>query len=309
MLVRAVNLKKYFKTTKAVDDISFAFSSGQIVGFVGPNGAGKTTTMRIMATMDEPTDGDVFLNGISVQQYPEQARRMVGFMPDSLPEYRDVTIEDYLDFFARAFGIRCNRRHQVVQGIMAFTNLTGICTKYINTLSKGMKQRVSLARALIHDPPMLILDEPAAGLDPRARIELRELLKALAEQKKAILVSSHILSELAEICDSAIFIEKGRLLRAGSLDEIAGQDVVRSRVLIRALCPDRELQVKLLQIPGICQTRLPGKGVEADIEGDEKDSCAVLSQLVGWGVPVVEYKPLKVGLEDIFMNITKGELS
>ena len=309
MLVRAVNLKKYFKKTKAVDDISFVFSSGQIVGFVGPNGAGKTTTMRIMATMDEATAGDIYLDGISVQQYPEQARRVIGFMPDSLPEHRDITVEDYLDFFARAFKIRCHRRHKVLQGIMTFTNLMGIRTKYINELSKGMKQRVSLARALVHDPSVLILDEPAAGLDPRARIELRELLKALAEQKKAVLVSSHILSELSEICDSAIFIEKGCLLRAGSLEDIAKQDAVHCQVLIRALCPVTELQKKLLQIPGVIQTRLLNKAVEADIEGDEKNSSIVLSELIRCGVPVVEYKTLKRGLEDIFMNITKGELN
>lgn len=309
MLVKAINLKKYFKRTKAVDDITFSFSSGQIVGFVGPNGAGKTTTMRIMATIDEPTAGDIQLNGISVHQYPEKARRVVGFMPDSLPEHRDITVEDYLDFFARAFGIHCSRRHIVLEGIMTFTNLMGIRTKYINELSKGMKQRVSLARALVHDPPILILDEPAAGLDPRARIELRELLKALAEQKKAVLVSSHILSELAEICDSAIFIEKGRLLRAGRLDEMSAQDILCTRVFIRALCPEKELQAQLLQIPGVSQVRLLGKGVEADIEGTEKDSSVVLSALIRNGVEVVEYKQLKAGLEDIFMNITKGELN
>lgn len=309
MLVRAVNLKKHFHKTKAVEDVSFSFSSGQIVGFVGPNGAGKTTTMRIMATMDEPTEGDIYLDGVSVHQYPEKARHLVGFMPDSLPEHSDVTVEDYLDFFARAFGIRCSRRFKVLQGIMTFTNLMGIRTKYINQLSKGMKQRVSLARALVHDPSVLILDEPAAGLDPRARIELRELLKALGEQKKAVLVSSHILSELAEICDSAIFIEKGRLLKAGTLEEISKQDVVKSQVLIRALCPEKELLSKVLQIPGVTQARLIGKAVEAEIEGDDTNSSLVLGQLVRGGIPVAEYKTLKRGLEDIFMNITKGELN
>lgn len=309
MLVRADNLKKHFKTARAVDGISFTFSSGQLVGFVGPNGAGKTTTMRIMATLDEPTAGDIYFDGISVHQYPEQARRAVGFMPDSLPEHRDITVEDYLDFFARAFRIHCRRRHKVLQGIMTFTNLNGIRTKYINELSKGMKQRVSLARALVHDPPVLILDEPASGLDPRARIELRELLKALAEQKKAILVSSHILSELSEICDSAIFIEKGRLLKAGFLTDMVDQGALRCRVLIRALCPEKELQKALLQIPGVCQTRLAGKGIETEIEGGEKESHHVLTALIRSGVPVVEFKQLKAGLEDIFMSITKGELN
>jgi ABC-2 type transport system ATP-binding protein len=309
MLVKAVDLKKHFKKTKAVDGISFEFTAGQIVGFVGPNGAGKTTTMRIMATIDVPTSGDIFMDGISVHQYPEKARQVVGFMPDSLPEHRDVTVEDYLDFFARAFQIRCHRRHRVLQGVMTFTNLMGIRTKYINELSKGMKQRVSLARALVHDPDVLILDEPAAGLDPRARIELRELLKALAEQEKAVLVSSHILSELSEICNSAIFIEKGNLLRAGTLDDITKQEFVHSRVLIRALCSEKELQTKLLQIPGVSEVRPAGKGIEADIEGDEQNASVVLSQLIRSGVAVVEYKHLKTGLEDIFMNITKGDLN
>ena len=198
MDVRIVNLTRHFGKTKAVDDISFEFSSGHIFGFVGPNGSGKTTTMRILATLDDPTDGNAYLDGISLVDDPEQARRYVGFMPDALPAHRDMSVHEYLDFFARAYGLRGQRRLSVVNSVEQFTNLTGIRDKLLRALSKGMKQRVSLARAIVHDPPVLVLDEPAAGLDPRARVELRELLKVLADRGKAILISSHILTELAK---------------------------------------------------------------------------------------------------------------
>ncbi len=168
MDVKIVNLRRHFGKTKAVDDVSFEFSGGQIFGFVGPNGAGKTTTMRILATLDEPTAGNAFVNGVSVVDHPERARRHVGYMPDTLPAHRDVTVHEYLDFFARAYGVRGAKRRAVVESIEEFTNLVGIREKLLRALSKGMKQRVSLARAVVHDPPVLVLDEPAAGLDPRA---------------------------------------------------------------------------------------------------------------------------------------------
>ena len=308
MLVRVENLKKYFGKTRAVDDISFGFSSGQIVGFVGPNGAGKTTTMRIMATIDYSTAGDVFVNGVSVVQYPEKARKMVGFMPDFLPAHRDMTVDDYLDFFARAYGIRQRDRIKVVEGIERFTNLFGLREKFLTALSKGMKQRVSLARALINDPQVLILDEPAAGLDPRARIELRELLKALAEQGKAILVSSHILSELAEICDSAVIIEKGRLLKAGTIGQMKAERPNLS-VLIRALCDYKQLYNSVIQIPKVANAKVFNNGIEVDINGTEDDCANMLSSLVNQGYRIIEIRHIRAGLEDIFMSITKGELS
>ena len=167
MDVSIVNLKRYFGKTKAVDDISFSFSSGHIFGFVGPNGAGKTTTMRILATLDDPTEGNAYVNGVSLVDDPEKARKFIGFMPDTLPAHRDMTVHDYIDFFARAYGLRGAKRLAVVESVEEFTNLKGIREKLLRALSKGMKQRVSLARAIVHDPPVLVLDEPAAGLDPR----------------------------------------------------------------------------------------------------------------------------------------------
>jgi ABC-2 type transport system ATP-binding protein len=308
MLVRTKNLKRYFGKTRAVDDISFEFASGEVVGFVGPNGAGKTTTMRIMATLDEPTGGDVFINGISVVQYPEKAREMVGYMPDSLPRHRDITVDDYLDFFARAFGIRVSRRSSVVGNVEEFTNLRGLKDKFLSDLSKGMKQRVSLARALIHDPSVLVLDEPAGGLDPRARIELRELLKALADQKKAILVSSHILTELSEICDSTIIIEKGNLLRSGKVASILEQDIKISTVRLRCLGEKSSVHKFMLELPGVQGVRLLPDCIEAEVEGGEGACADLLERVVQEGFRVVEFKHIQNGLEDIFMKITKGDL-
>ena len=217
------NLTRVFGKTVAVNDISFSFEDGNIFGFIGPNGAGKTTTIRIMATLDLATSGDVFYDGVSATLYPEAVRRVVGYMPDSLPGYKDIQVWEYLDFFARSFGLKGAERTRALNDIIDFTNLGELRNKFLYALSKGMKQRVSLARALIHNPKVLIMDEPAAGLDPRARHELRTLLKILAEQKKAIFLSSHILSELQDICDGAVIIEQGRLLSAGTLNDLLAQ--------------------------------------------------------------------------------------
>src|SRR5271154_3895309 len=247
MRIEIVNLHKHFGNTRAVNGISFAFESGQIFGFVGPNGAGKSTTMRVLATLEEPTGGDAVLDGISVVEEPEKSHRLVGYVPDALPEHRDISVHEYLDFFARAYGLRGSKRRRVVGEIEEFTNLNGIREKHINALSKGMKNRVSVARALVHNPPVLIMDEPASGLDPRARIELRELLKVLAGQGKAILISSHILSELGEICNGAIIIERGKVLRAGTLKQILAQDTRTHRtVLFKSQGRIEELRKHLL---------------------------------------------------------------
>jgi len=307
MKVNVKHLKRYFGATRAVDDISFSFGSGHVFGFVGPNGAGKTTTMRIMATLDEPTDGDIYLDGVSLVEEPEMARRMIGFVPDSLPSHRDITVHDYVDFFARAYGIRGRERMNVVDQIEDFTNLKGIRGKFVNALSKGMKQRVCLARALVHNPPVLVMDEPAAGLDPRARIELRELLKILAAQGKAILISSHILTELAEICDGTVIIEQGKILRAGTLEEIiAGDKKAKSTVRIRPVSRIDDLQKELLQTPGITAVRVMGGEVEIDLDGDEDSPQEILSMLIMKGYRISEFKLQEVGLEEVFMSVTKG---
>jgi ABC-2 type transport system ATP-binding protein len=308
MDVKVVNLKRHFGNTKAVDNISFEFSSGNVFGFVGPNGAGKTTTMRILATLDDPTDGDAYINGVSLINDPEKVRQFVGFMPDTLPAHRDMTVHEYLDFFARAYGLRGGKRRSVVDSVEQFTNLHGIREKLLRALSKGMKQRVSLARSLVHDPPVLILDEPAAGLDPRARVELRELLKVLAERGKAILISSHILTELAEICDGAVIIEQGRILRAGSLDQIVAAESSHRTIMVRAACGTDVLLRELLQTPLVRESRIVGEEVEIHIDDNDSASVATLTHLVGRGLSIVEFRRRQVDLEDVFMTVTKGEV-
>src|SRR4051794_9401702 len=265
MRIEIDNLHKHFGTTRAVNGISFTFESGQIYGFVGPNGAGKSSTMRILATLDEPTGGDAYIDGLSVVEEPEKTHKLIGYVPDALPDHRDISVHEYLDFFARSYGLEGVRRRKVIQEIEEFTNLLGIREKHVNALSKGMKNRVSVARALVHDPPVLIMDEPASGLDPRARIELRELLKVLAAQGKAILISSHILTELSEICDGALFIERGRLLKAGTLKELLAEVREHQTIAIRTKGPVEALYRHLQLQPGVEAARLIEDHVEVDL--------------------------------------------
>jgi len=307
MRLSAVGLERRFGPLLAVDGVSFTVGAGEIYGFVGPNGAGKTTTLRILATLDEPSAGDAFLDGVSIVERPEEARRVVGFMPDTLPTHRDMTVHEYLDFFARAYGLRGGERRRVLAGVEEFTGLGGLRERSIDALSKGMKQRVSLGRALIHDPAVLILDEPAAGLDPRARVELRELLVALAGQGKAILVSSHILSELAEIIHGAVIIERGRIVKAGSVAELAaGRPTLTLRV--RALDRTGELHRRLLAAPGVEAVRPVGSELEVDLTGGEPAAASLLAEVVAEGFPMVEFRQRRSGLEDAFMTLTRGEV-
>ena len=308
MQVNITNLRKDFGATRAVDDISFSFSSGQIIGFVGPNGAGKTTTMKILATLDEPTSGDAKIDDVSIVEVPEQARKLIGYVPDALPMHRDISVHEYLDFFARAYGLMAIQRRQVIENIEEFTNLTGIREKNLYALSKGMKQRVSLARALIHDPPVLVMDEPAAGLDPRGRVELRELLRVLSSQGKAILISSHILTELSEICDGAVIIEQGRIITAGTLQEIIKSDVEQHIVLIRPLDRQGDLYRSLLLMPNVTAVNQLGNEIEARIAGSEETCSDLLANLIRDGYRIIEFKQQGGNLESVFMNVTKGEV-
>jgi ABC-2 type transport system ATP-binding protein len=293
-----------------VDDICFSFGSGDIVGFIGPNGAGKTTAMRILATLDVPTDGDVLLDDLSVVDYPDKARRKIGYMPDALPMHSDITVHEYIDFFARAYGLRGKDRHRAVERIESFTGVRPISGKFLRALSKGMRQRVSLARMIIHDPDLLILDEPAAGLDPRARIELRELLKVLAEQNKAILISSHILTELAEICNCVAIIEKGRILRHGRMDAILAGDAPHRNVLLRLAEGDPEqAQKDLLLLPNVEYVSVLDHTVKLRVLGDDLACADLLTHLVGKGYRILEFRRQQVNLEEAFMSVTKGELA
>ena len=306
MRVELRGLRKEFGRTTALDGVSFSFGPGEVMGFVGPNGAGKTTTMRILATLDEPSEGDAYLDGVSIVQEPEFARRSIGFVPDALPTHADITVHEYLDFFARAYRLNGAQRKQVIEGVEEFTNLTGIRHKLLKALSKGMNQRVCLARALLHDPQVLILDEPAAGLDPRARIELRELIRVFATQGKAILMSSHILTELAEICTGTVIIERGKILRAGTLDDILEINREKRTLIVRSVGAPDELRRALLELPGVVDAQADDDGVRVEFTGSEEGASDLLTELVRRGFRIAEFHQQGIDLEQVFMDVTTG---
>lgn len=302
------DISRRFGSLTAVDRVSFTVGFGQIVGFIGPNGAGKTTSMRIAATLDLPDQGDVLVDGLSVLERPREVRRRLGFMPDSYGAYAHTTILEYLDFFARAYGLQGAARQAALAHVIEFTSLGGLLERLIATLSKGMKQRLCLAKTLLHDPAVLILDEPAAGLDPRARIELRELVKALAQLGKAILISSHILSELTEMCDGVIVIERGRVLSAGKVADVVQGLGQGTRVFVRVL-GDRDLaQRTLLEQPGVEAVRPHRGGLVLETKGDDATLARILAALVERDLAPVEFARQETNLEDVFLSLTEGRV-
>ena len=299
-------LHRFFGDTKAVDDISFSVRRGHVFGYIGPNGAGKTTSMRILATLDLPSYGDGFVDGFSVVNDPELVRRRLGFMPDSFGTYRDVNCVEYLDFFARAYGLSGRQRHQRLDWVMDFTGTQGMAEKPIRGLSKGMKQRLCLGRAMVHDPAVLILDEPAAGLDPRARIDLRRMIRELADRGKTVLISSHILTELAEMCDSVGIIEQGRLLATGHVNDIQFQRSAHRELQIRLLERAEEAGASVADRDGVGEVLVDGDWLKFEFAGGPRDQAAIIGWLVGQGFEVVEVTSRKKSLEDVFLQVTEG---
>lgn len=307
-LLEVDGLVKQFGSLKAVDEVGFQVRSGEICGFIGPNGAGKTTTMRIISTLEMPDRGDVRVAGYSALTEARDVRQCLGFMPDSFGAYPSTTVLEYLDFFARAYQLRGEARRNALSSVVEFTHLGELLGKPVVGLSKGMRQRLCLAKTLLHDPQVLILDEPASGLDPRARVELRELVKALAELGKAVLISSHILTELAEICTSVVVIERGKLQASGSLDEIEGGVAKRREVFARTLQPDIELQRFLSEQPFVESLRLEKGGAAFEFTGSEEQRAQLLAALLTAGLQPVEFGTREVDLEDIFMQLTEGRV-
>ncbi|QAT88274.1 ABC transporter ATP-binding protein [Corallococcus coralloides] len=326
-LLEVKGLRRDYGALRAVDDVSFTLEAGGILGFIGPNGAGKSTTLRILATLDVPTAGTVLLDGTSLVDAPDQARPLLGYMPDRYGTYDDVTVREFLDFFARAYGLKGAQRKQRVDSVMEFTGLGPLSHKLTTELSKGMRQRVALGRTLLHDPRLLLLDEPADGLDPRARIELRELLRALADQGKAVIISSHILTELAEICDSCVIIEQGRLLAQGKVEDLLRQSAGPSRgmeLTVRLAAQGDEAEAlwsrterTLLEQPRVKDVAREASAlrVRLELEADagpaqaEAAAAALLAALVSQGLPVCAFSPRERNLEDAFMTVTKGRVA
>ena len=312
MQLEVRNLTRCFGSVRALDDVSFTVPSGEVFGFVGPNGAGKTTALRILSGLDTPDAGDAFYDGISIVQNPEKVRRKIGYMPDTLPNAGDINVGEFLDFYAAAFGLKGAAKKEAMEKVEHFTRLGSLRGKFLSQLSKGMKQRVNLARILIHDPEVLLLDEPAAGLDPRTRFELRESLKMLAQSGKTILISSHILTELESLISGVVILSKGKLIRSGAMSELqqieSSGDIETVQLELLPGTKLNSLPAQLQALPGVQTVRAEGgKKLVLVIK-----SSAIHELLLFMGqnkFPLAELRrPNQVAkLEEIFMKNTTGE--
>jgi ABC-2 type transport system ATP-binding protein len=313
MSVAAIEVRdlcRTFDDVDAVRGISFDITPGRVVGFIGANGAGKTTTMRILATLDVPSCGEVRVAGHDVLREPMRVREKLGWMPDSYGAYDNLTTLEYLDFFARAFGYSTSVRKTRVEEIVAFTDLGSLVDRDVSKLSRGMSQRLCLARALLNDPEVLILDEPAAGLDPKARTEFKRLVRALAAEGRTIFISSHILSELAEMCDELLFIDKGLLVHQGTaaslIESQAEHALVSVEVLDIAMNAEKLRQLVLLD-PHLALIEMKENGALVRFSGaGDAELAEVLSRMIVAGLPVIGFKREEGRLEDAFIQLIGG---
>ena len=310
-MIETRNLTKKFTGTVAVRDLNLVIEEGDVFGFIGPNGAGKTTTIRMLATLLEPTKGDAFVGGYSVKGHRFEITRvksLIGYVPDFFGVYENMSVQEYLEFFAAAYKIKGKRRRAIVDDVLELTDLHGRRRMPVLALSRGMQQRLGLARVLVHDPQVLLLDEPASGLDPRARIEIRELLKELQRMGKTILISSHILSELEELCNKIGIIEKGQLLYSGTIEEMI-QQVGADKILLVGV----EGNGHLSRAAEVLRSDRFVTGVEG-VDGHlrvaldpEIPSHSYISSLLARNqIPITFYREERINLETIFMRLTKG---
>jgi ABC-2 type transport system ATP-binding protein len=346
--IRVRHLWHRFGRLEVLRDVSFDVEEGEIFGFIGPNGAGKTTTIRVMATLLEPMAGKVEIDGWDVTIDPQAVRKVIGYMPDHAGVYERVTVREYLEFFADAYRVpTAGTTYAVVDAVMELTDLTKLREKLVATMSKGMKQRLQLARTLLHDPKVLILDEPASDLDPRARIEMRDLLVELRQMGKTIFLSSHILTELADVCTSVAILERGRLVVSGPISDIARRlETARAEqpppppsldappadplvpgwippqppppatamlptrnVRIRALAPGEAVYAALVSMHGIHSVAPgPAGSVVVKYSGDEQMVAGIVRALVLASIPVIGVEPERNELERIFLEVTQGEV-
>jgi len=305
-MIEIRQLTKRYNKFEALKGIDLDVEEGDIYGFIGPNGAGKTTTIRILATLLEPSSGSAWINGIDVMYSPYEIKRIVGYMPDSFGVYDGMRLREYLDFFAAAYKIPGKRRKAIIDDVLNLTDLADRADDFVSAFSRGMKQRCCLAKTLIHDPKVLLLDEPASGLDPRARIEIKELLKTLRDMGKTILISSHILSELGDMCNKIAIIERGELLTAGDFQEIL-QSVRQTREIRLLVLDGSDKAAEILKDrPGIINVDRSGNEFHMESNLGQAQLAELLSELVQNGVQVVFFSEVMGTLEDVFLHVTKG---
>ena len=310
-IVRTDGLVKRYDGTLAVAGIDLTVQQGEIFGLVGPNGAGKTTTLRILATLLAPSAGTAEIAGMSVTRNPDQVRRVLGFMPDAFGVYDDMKVWEYLDFFARCYGIAPAARRRVISDLLELVDLAPKRDHYVQTLSRGMQQRLCLAHALVHDPQVLLLDEPASGLDPRARVELRELLRELRSMGKTILISSHILPELEELCTSVAIVDRGQVLAQGRVAEIEKRLRFGAILRVRLLLEGEALEAardRFATDPDVASAVLLEDGtIELGFRGDDEATARLLASTVAAGLPVVSFARAASDLEELFLQVTSPD--
>jgi ABC-2 type transport system ATP-binding protein len=317
-IVEIRKLSKKFGRHLAVDDLNLAIESGEVFGLVGPNGAGKTTTMRMVVTLLEPDQGEILVGGHSVTESPDEVRQLIGFMPDSFGVYDNMSVLEYLDFFGACYHIQSAHRTKLIEDLLELVDIGHRRNDMVDTLSRGLKQRLGLARVLLHDPQVLVLDEPASGLDPRARVEIRELLLEVARLGKTIIFSSHILADVAEICTRIGIVEEGKLAALGELDQLSAQLVPHRllRIVLLNKISKESVQAKLITMAGVAAVRFhDGKenggriSLEAEFTGDDDALHSLLNRMLELGLPVVHFSEDTQNLEKVFMRATRGIVS
>jgi ABC-2 type transport system ATP-binding protein len=307
-MIRVEGITHHFGSFRVLHDVWFHVPRGEIFGFIGPNGAGKTTTLRMMVTLLEPDEGRILIDGIDAVDRPADVRRMLGFMPDSFGVYDRVTVTEYLEFFAAAHGVALGARARTVRAVMDLTELGQIRDKLVSDLSKGMKQRLAIARTLLHDPQVLVLDEPANGLDPRARIEMRSLIEELRGLGKTIVLSSHILTELSDMVSSVVILERGRVLATGPMSQIGQQLQPDRGVRLRLLAASEGCEEVFRAAPGVVSVARRSDEIIVAYTGGDEVVAALVARGVGAGLAITRVTPERDDLERIFLEVTHGDL-
>ncbi|MGH7764694.1 MAG: ABC transporter ATP-binding protein [Candidatus Dormibacteraceae bacterium] len=307
-MISVQDLTKVYGARTALDHVSFEVPEGEIFGFVGPNGAGKTTTLRILATLLEPTGGSASIAGVDVSRDRQGVHDRIGYMPDFFGVYDQLTVGEYLDFYASCYKQPKQRRQKIIEDLLALTGLTDRKNQLVDTLSRGLKQRACLARALVHDPKVLLLDEPASGLDPRARVEMREIVKELRHMGKTIVISSHILPELTELCTMVGIIDRGRMRATGPVREVIARLSSGKRLNVKVV-GDLDMATEVLRpLAAVHEVRVVNGAIEADYTGDDSTASEILLELTRAGVKVSGFSEVDGGLEDAFLKATSEEV-
>lgn len=302
------NLCKSYGRFKAVDNLDLNVAEGEIFGFVGPNGAGKTTTMKIICGLLSADSGTVYIDGVDAISNSRKAKEKIGYMPDFFGVYDNLKVYEYLEFYASIYNITGKEKDRVCGDLLELVDLSSKKDAYVDSLSRGMKQRLCLARSLVHNPKLLVLDEPASGMDPRARFEMKEILRTLKDMNKTIIISSHILPELAELCTTIGIIERGKILLRGTVDEIMLKVYRNKGIKIKVHDRLEEAVTTLKEFPNIDGISTGENTIQAYFQGGDEEISAILKTLVNRNIPVVSFSQMDGNLEDIFMKVTgKGE--